>query len=209
MAAAAPVAGAPPTAPAGDESPFVLGKEGERRMKGRTITVPVVTGTCAFYLGKKASVACVRAGGGRASAGSAHAFSLLARSLAAAAGLGPAPLPSHPTSPRPAVYTCCVLCAVQASEYQSHKWTVYMRSPTGEDLSHVLKKVCGESLRGLLATACECWGGWRWDRPMPALRRAHLGHHLVPCALPVPRSPLCCTSPSKTPSETWRSLRTS
>ncbi|PSC73245.1 transcription initiation factor TFIID subunit 14b [Micractinium conductrix] len=81
MAAAAPVAGAPPTAPAGDESPFVLGKEGERRMKGRTITVPVVTGTCAFYLGKK------------------------------------------------------------ASEYQSHKWTVYMRSPTGEDLSHVLKKV--------------------------------------------------------------------
>lgn len=24
-------------------------------MKGRTITVPVVTGTCAFYLGKKAS----------------------------------------------------------------------------------------------------------------------------------------------------------
>jgi hypothetical protein len=28
-------------------------KDGEKRMKGRTITVPVVTGTCAFYLGKK------------------------------------------------------------------------------------------------------------------------------------------------------------
>lgn len=64
-----------------DNSPYVLGKNGERRMKGRTITVPVITGTCAFYLGKK------------------------------------------------------------ASEYQSHKWTVYMRSPSGEDLQHVLKKV--------------------------------------------------------------------
>ncbi len=31
----------------------------------------------------------------------------------------------------------------QASEYQSHKWTVYLRSPTGEDLSHVIKKVRG------------------------------------------------------------------
>ncbi|KAL4856690.1 Transcription initiation factor TFIID subunit 14b [Chlorella vulgaris] len=56
---------------------YVTGKDGERRMKGVTLTVPVLTGTCAFFLGKK------------------------------------------------------------ASEYQSHKWTVYMRSPTGEDLSHV------------------------------------------------------------------------
>lgn len=39
-------------APEGD-SPYVLGKNGEKRMKGRTITVPVITGTCAFYLGKK------------------------------------------------------------------------------------------------------------------------------------------------------------
>jgi len=30
---------------------------------------------------------------------------------------------------------------LQASEYQSHRWTVYLRSPSGEDLSHVLKKV--------------------------------------------------------------------
>jgi hypothetical protein len=30
---------------------------------------------------------------------------------------------------------------LQASEYQSHRWTIYMRSPTGEDLQHVLKKV--------------------------------------------------------------------
>lgn len=72
---------AAPAAAAEGESPYVTGKNGERRMKGRTITVPVVTGTCAFYLGKK------------------------------------------------------------ASEYQSHKWTVYLRSPTGEDLSHVIKKV--------------------------------------------------------------------
>ncbi|PRW61190.1 transcription initiation factor TFIID subunit 14b [Chlorella sorokiniana] len=66
---------------AADEEKYILGKQGERRMKGRTITVPVVTGTCAFYLGKK------------------------------------------------------------ASEYQSHRWTVYLRSPSGEDLQHVIKKV--------------------------------------------------------------------
>eukprot|EP00887_Chlorella_sp_A99_P006790 scaffold2.g6790.t1 len=57
------------------------GKNGERRVKGRTICIPVVTGTCAFWLGKK------------------------------------------------------------ATEYQSHKWTVYLRSPTNEDLQHVIKKV--------------------------------------------------------------------
>ena len=36
-----------------EDDKYLLGKQGERRMKGRTITVPVVTGTCAFYLGKK------------------------------------------------------------------------------------------------------------------------------------------------------------
>ena len=39
----------------GDEDKYVIGKDGEKRMKGRSITIPVVTGTCAFFLGKKAS----------------------------------------------------------------------------------------------------------------------------------------------------------
>lgn len=30
---------------------------------------------------------------------------------------------------------------VQATEYCSHKWTLYVRGPNGEDLSHFLKKV--------------------------------------------------------------------
>ena len=51
-AAAAGAPGAPAAAPS-DADKYVAGKDGERRMKGRTITVPVVTGTCAFYLGKK------------------------------------------------------------------------------------------------------------------------------------------------------------
>jgi hypothetical protein len=34
---------------------YVTGKDGERRMKGVTLTVPVLTGTCAFFLGKKVS----------------------------------------------------------------------------------------------------------------------------------------------------------
>jgi YEATS domain-containing protein 4 len=28
----------------------------------------------------------------------------------------------------------------KASEYATHRWTVYLRSPTGEDLTHILKK---------------------------------------------------------------------
>ena len=47
----------------------------------------------------------------------------------------PRPTDRHRLLPLPAV------ARLQASEYQSHRWTVYMRSPTGEDLSHVLKKV--------------------------------------------------------------------
>lgn len=43
---------------AAEEEKYILGKQGERRMKGRTITVPVVTGTCAFYLGKKVRIRC-------------------------------------------------------------------------------------------------------------------------------------------------------
>lgn len=55
---------APAGAPEGD-SRYVTGKNGERRMKGRTITMPVITGTCAFYLGKKASLHKLAAGNGR------------------------------------------------------------------------------------------------------------------------------------------------
>lgn len=36
------------------------------------------------------------------------------------------------------------LSPAQATEYQSHKWTVYMRSPTGEDLTYALKKASAE-----------------------------------------------------------------
>ena len=122
-------------AAAAEDDKFVLGKGGERRMKGRTITIPVVTGTCAFYLGKKVG------GAGRGRGGRLH--------------LG-GPLPRGSSAPPPACrcrrHACCcrsptpslphpLLPLAQASEYQSHRWTIYMRSPTGEDLQHVLKKV--------------------------------------------------------------------
>lgn len=43
---------------AADDIPYVTGKGGEQRMKSRTITIPVITGTCAFYLGKKVGCDC-------------------------------------------------------------------------------------------------------------------------------------------------------
>ena len=35
----------------------------------------------------------------------------------------------------------CLLALLQATEFQSHKWTVYMRTPDGEDVQHIIKKV--------------------------------------------------------------------
>lgn len=35
-----------------EEDKYIV-KDGEKRMKGRTVILPVVTGTCAFFLGKK------------------------------------------------------------------------------------------------------------------------------------------------------------
>ena len=58
-----------------------------------------------------------------------------AEGRARGASMVPRPTDRHRLLPLPAV------ARLQASEYQSHRWTVYMRSPTGEDLSHVLKKV--------------------------------------------------------------------
>ena len=74
-------------ATAGEDDKFVLGKGGERRMKGRTIAIPVVTGTCAFYLGKKVG------GAGCRGSGSLQPGGPLRRGLAsAAASLLPPPL---------------------------------------------------------------------------------------------------------------------
>ncbi|GAB4815007.1 hypothetical protein N2152v2_002053 [Parachlorella kessleri] len=57
------------------------GEHGERRLRGKELSVPIVLGTIAFYLGKK------------------------------------------------------------ATESQSHRWTAYLRSANGEDLSHIFKKI--------------------------------------------------------------------
>ncbi|KAG7674037.1 hypothetical protein Ndes2526B_g02481 [Nannochloris sp. 'desiccata'] len=63
---------------------YSIGPSGEKRLKGVQFSFPIITGTLAFSLGKK------------------------------------------------------------ASEYATHRWTVYLRSPTGEDLTHILKKVTFE-----------------------------------------------------------------
>ena len=86
------------------------------RRKGETLCIPVVTGTVAFYLGKKA-----RAVARAAAVGGAEGHARGARKAAPA--LPPPPPPS------------------QATEDQSHKWTVYFRSARGEDLSWLLQRV--------------------------------------------------------------------
>merc|ERR1719235_401524 len=40
-----------------------------------------------------------------------------------------------------AVGTAAFWLGKKADEFHSHRWTVYLRSPTGEDLSHLLSKV--------------------------------------------------------------------
>ena len=50
MAAPAAAAGQP-----GGEDRYVVDSSGKKRLKGATLCIPVVTGTVAFYLGKKAS----------------------------------------------------------------------------------------------------------------------------------------------------------
>lgn len=103
---------------AAEQQEFVIGKNGERRVKGRTIVVPVVTGTCAFWLGKKVRVTCCQ--------------------------LREAPGGCWPDGRRPAATLSAAASGdalVQATEYQSHKWTVYLRSPNNDDMQHVLKKV--------------------------------------------------------------------
>ena len=37
--------------------------------------------------------------------------------------------------------TCAYWLGKKADEYHSHKWTVYLRGPENEDLSHVISKV--------------------------------------------------------------------
>ncbi|KAK9916702.1 hypothetical protein WJX75_005963 [Coccomyxa subellipsoidea] len=58
-----------------------VGQRGERRLRHKEFVYPVVVGTCAFYLGKK------------------------------------------------------------ATETQSHKWYLYVRGVSGEDIGHIVKKV--------------------------------------------------------------------
>lgn len=60
-------------------------------------------------------------------------------------------VPSMPTLEHVRTFWFC-LAKLQASEYQSHRWTVYLRSPSGEDLQHVIKKV-GEAMACCAAAA--------------------------------------------------------
>lgn len=64
---------------------------------------------------------------------------------------------------------------MQASEYQSHRWTVYLRSPSGEDLQHVIKKV-----RGIWGWAAvqQLQPGRVFDNP-PGAAPDLLGHFLA------------------------------
>lgn len=74
-------------------------------------------------------------------------------------------VPSMPTLEHGRTFWFC-LAKLQASEYQSHRWTVYLRSPSGEDLQHVIKKVgggdgmpcCGCRLPSCAATICLAQG---------------------------------------------------
>lgn len=118
------------------------------------------------------------------------------------------------------VFTVCCYSslAFQASEYQSHRWTVYMRSPTGEDLQHVIKKAralrwrvpwAGPSL--LLAPAPlhilslnTLFSTFGCSPSLAARPDSHAARCPHRC-----RSPLCCTSRFPTPSATWRCRPTS
>ncbi|MEW5315775.1 MAG: hypothetical protein WDW38_007181 [Sanguina aurantia] len=68
-----------------DSDRIFIDDQGQRRLKDTEFVLPVIVGTCAFFLGKK-----------------------------------------------------------QAADYNTHRWTVYIRSPTDEDLSHIFSKVSFE-----------------------------------------------------------------
>jgi len=81
--------------------------------------VPVVVGTAAFYLGKKVAIATMV-------------------------------LPWHSGTIATDImcmsFTTQVITLVQATEYHSHKWTLYLRAVNGEDLTHLVSKVCLTSI---------------------------------------------------------------
>ena len=111
----------------GVEAPEVtVDASGNRRIKGRTIVVPVVTGTAAFWCVCWFTAAC-------SLVGACACCALRCRAALGALRRRFAHCATPPTSG--------ARLGKKATEYQSHKWTVYMRSPTNEDLQHVIKKV--------------------------------------------------------------------
>ncbi len=44
------------------------------------------------------------------------------------------------------IFTTQVKIFAQATEYHSHKWTLYVRAVNGEDLTHLVSKVCLTSI---------------------------------------------------------------
>jgi hypothetical protein len=81
--------------------------------------IPVVVGTAAFYLGKKVAIATTL-------------------------------LPWHSSSLvmdiTCMIFTTQVKIFAQATEYHSHKWALYVRAVNGEDLTHLVSKVCLTSI---------------------------------------------------------------
>ncbi len=81
--------------------------------------IPVVVGTAAFYLGKKVAIATL---------------------------LLPWHSSSIVTDINCMIFTTQVKNLAQATEYHSHKWTLYLRAVNGEDLTHLVSKVCLTSI---------------------------------------------------------------
>lgn len=92
-------------------------QSGELRVKGEEIVVPIVVGTVAWYLGKKVN------------------FLVLVQRHSPVAccrnGCAPANLRTVKRN----------FLLSQATEYNSHRWTVYLRGANGQDLSYCIKKV--------------------------------------------------------------------
>lgn len=94
--------------------------------------LPVVVGTVAFNLGKKVGTCTWHAW----TVCELHGASLCYTPCAGVC------LPAQQSTSL--LQTFAALCAslLQATDYMTHRWTVYVRGPNNEDLSHIISKAC-------------------------------------------------------------------
>lgn len=123
----------------GAAAPAAEQEMGVRRLRDVEFCLPVCIGTVAWPLGKKVRTTCSTEHTG--TWGRAQPGAQLALPVA------------EPFSRTQRTLACAPRGARQSTDYSTHKWTVYMRGPNNEDLTHILSKV-------------QCLPRWRSRRPV-------------------------------------------